>query len=311
MGSFWLPKTQRSPSDVMQCLTAKIASTRRLSYVFSSVTKPMDPLPTSLGDLSLSSCAFAGAPLCLCVLDARGCPVEANALFQEQIGELYKLSGRTFELIGACERDVARLRNAFDETLRTGQRSKVRDVSCFVLGGGFPCAKHMDWSVSRLTDARGSLCLAGELVAEVDEPRRERDAELLDFFQNAPIAMHWLSADGTILWANNTELRVLGYSEEEYIGQPIMKFCPDDPEIVVEIFKSLGSGASIKDVPVRLRAKDGRIIPLLIDSNVNYTKSGEFQRQPSAAIYNSVGVREWSRRVSRCEDDRECSGNPM
>ena len=31
--------------------------------------------------------------------------------------------------------------------------------------------------------------------------------------------MHWLSGTGIVLWANNTELRVLGYSAEEYIGQ--------------------------------------------------------------------------------------------
>ena len=55
-----------------------------------------------------------------------------------------------------------------------------------------------------------------------------------------------------------------------------MKFCPDEEELVLEIFKQLGSGNSIKDVPVRFRAKDGRIVPLLIDSNVNYTKAGEF-----------------------------------
>jgi len=31
--------------------------------------------------------------------------------------------------------------------------------------------------------------------------------------------MHWLSGTGIVLWANNTELMVLGYSAEEYIGQ--------------------------------------------------------------------------------------------
>lgn len=50
---------------------------------------------------------------------------------------------------------------------------------------------------------------------------RARDLELIDFFQNAPIAMHWLNGNGTVLWANQTELNVLGYTAEEYIG----KFC--------------------------------------------------------------------------------------
>jgi hypothetical protein len=34
---------------------------------------------------------------------------------------------------------------------------------------------------------------------------------------------------------------VLGYTAEEYIGQPIMKFCPDEEELVLEIFKTLGT----------------------------------------------------------------------
>ena len=105
---------------------------------------------------------------------------------------------------------------------------------------------------------------------------RARDAELIDFFQNAPIAMHWLNGDGTVLWANQTELNVLGYTAEEYIGQPIMNFCPDEKELVLEIFKQLGSGNAIADVPVRFRTKDGKLVHLLIDSNVAYNKDGSF-----------------------------------
>lgn len=105
---------------------------------------------------------------------------------------------------------------------------------------------------------------------------RARDAELIDFFQNAPIAMHWLNGDGTVLWANQTELNVLGYTAEEYIGQPIMKFCPDEEELVLEIFKQLGSGNAIADVPVRFRTKDGKLVHLLIDSNVAYNPDGSF-----------------------------------
>jgi hypothetical protein len=35
------------------------------------------------------------------------------------------------------------------------------------------------------------------------------------------IALHWLSDAGIVLWANQTELDVLGYTAEEYIGQPM------------------------------------------------------------------------------------------
>lgn len=106
--------------------------------------------------------------------------------------------------------------------------------------------------------------------------KRARDAELIDFFQNAPIAMHWLNGNGIILWANQTELNVLGYTAEEYIGKPIMNFCPDEEKLVLQIFKQLGSGNTIADVPVRFRTKDGKMVHLLIDSNVAYNKDGSF-----------------------------------
>ena len=89
--------------------------------------------------------------------------------------------------------------------------------------------------------------------------------------------MHWLSGTGHVLWANETEMNVLGYTAEEYIGQPIMKFCPDEQELVLEIFKTLGSGNTIKDVPVRFRTKGGEIKHLQIDSNVNWNPDGSFK----------------------------------
>jgi len=89
--------------------------------------------------------------------------------------------------------------------------------------------------------------------------------------------MHWLSGTGHVLWCNQTELNVLGYTKEEYFGKPIMDFCPDEQELVLEIFKTLGSGNTIKDVPVRFRTKDGSIRELLIDSNVNWNADGSFR----------------------------------
>ena len=46
-------------------------------------------------------------------------------------------------------------------------------------------------------------------------------ADLIDFCENAPIALHWLSSTGHILWANETELNLLGYTAEEYFGHQL------------------------------------------------------------------------------------------
>jgi len=178
------------------------------------------------------------------------------------------------------------MREDNNETL-TG---KIRNVEMLTLGSnnaGLPIKKYFDWTIGsvQLDDGddggdddtpASAVILYGDMVNEVESSDRARDAELIDFFQNAPIAMHWLNGDGIILWANQTELNVLGYTPEEYIGQPIMNFCPDEQELVLEIFKQLGSGNAIADVPVRFRTKDGKLVHLLIDSNVAYNPDGSF-----------------------------------
>ena len=53
-----------------------------------------------------------------------------------------------------------------------------------------------------------------------EEELRRSERELSDFFENATIGLHWVGPDGTILRANRTELDMLGYSREEYVGRP-------------------------------------------------------------------------------------------
>mmetsp|Transcript_66135 Transcript_66135/g.74054 ORF Transcript_66135/g.74054 Transcript_66135/m.74054 type:complete len:815 (-) Transcript_66135:241-2685(-) len=172
-----------------------------------------------------------------------------------------------------------------DKASNTNKRVRVRDIEMTTLTGdsGFPVRRYFDWFISKSIDADNEygegediILLLGDPCTERDVDQREKDAELIDFFQNAPIALHWLTGDGKVLWANQTELNVLGYTAEEYIGKPIMNFCPDEQELVLEIFKQLGSGNAIRDVPVRFRTKDGKLVYLLIDSNIRYEPDGSF-----------------------------------
>lgn len=229
---------------------------------------------------SMKAAAFLSSlPLCMVTLDPEDLhPVAINDMFLSVLGPLFKFKNSSFVCAASDDKDSdaqARLRAAIEETKKTSARSRVRNIEMTTLAGesGFPIRKFFDWFISRTDDA---IVLLGDPCTEQDVTQREKDTELIDFFQNAPIAMHWLSGEGKVLWANQTELNVLGYAAEEYIGQDIMKFCPDEKELVLEIFKQLGSGNAIKDVPVRFRTKDGKIVHLLIDSNVKYEKDGSF-----------------------------------
>ena len=55
--------------------------------------------------------------------------------------------------------------------------------------------------------------------AELEQRVQERTAEILDLYNNAPCGYHSLAADGLILRMNDTELRWLGYQQEEVINR--------------------------------------------------------------------------------------------
>lgn len=96
---------------------------------------------------------------------------------------------------------------------------------------------------------------------------RRREHELNAFFETASIGLHWVGPDGIIQWANQAELKMLGYSKEEYEGHHIAEFHADN-EVIADIFTRLHRRERLKDYQARLRCKDGSIRYVLIDSTV-------------------------------------------
>jgi PAS domain S-box-containing protein len=104
--------------------------------------------------------------------------------------------------------------------------------------------------------------------------RRRAEKELTDFVENAPLGLHWVGADGTILWANQAELDLLGFSRDEYIGQNITDFHADR-QVIDSILDRLTKGEELHEVEARLRAKDGAIKHVVVSSNVLF-EEGRF-----------------------------------
>ncbi len=97
---------------------------------------------------------------------------------------------------------------------------------------------------------------------------------LEDLFQNAIMAMHLVSADGTILRANAKELQMLGYAPDEYIGRNIAEFHVDQTT-VVDMLERLSRNEHLVQYPARMRRKDGSIRHVLVSSNARF-RDGEF-----------------------------------
>ncbi len=111
------------------------------------------------------------------------------------------------------------------------------------------------------------------LDAEDRRARREAEnaltrsrQELEDFFDHAPVGMHWEAPDGTILRANEAELNLLGYAREEYLGHNIAEFHADDG-VSTDILKRLKRGETLDGYEARLRCKDGTIKHVAINAN--------------------------------------------
>src|SRR5579864_6495453 len=93
-------------------------------------------------------------------------------------------------------------------------------------------------------DLRSGEPRQDELLAEV---RRLRD-----FIESAATALHWVGADGTILWANQAELDMLGYGREEFVGRNIAEFHVDAP-VIADIMARLHRGERLRDYEARMR----------------------------------------------------------
>jgi PAS domain S-box-containing protein len=99
-------------------------------------------------------------------------------------------------------------------------------------------------------------------------------ADLRDFVENAPEGLRRVGPDGLILWANRTELDMLGYKREEYIGHHIAEFHADAP-VIEDFLARLASGETLLEREARMVCKDGSIRHVLVNSNALF-EGGKF-----------------------------------
>src|SRR3974377_2181521 len=85
-------------------------------------------------------------------------------------------------------------------------------------------------ATSPIKDENGRI--VGAINCFHDTTERHLATETLeDLFQNANVAIHLASADGTILRANTKELQMLGYAPDEFVGRNIAEFHVDQTTI--------------------------------------------------------------------------------
>ena len=130
------------------------------------------------------------------------------------------------------------------------------------------------FSARELVAHVGAHLAIARVRKEATEKIHSSEVELRDFVENASVGLHRVSSDGTILWANQTELDLLGYRSEEYIGHSIAEFHVD-AALIEDMITRLSRGERVIDCETRMRCKDGSIRHVLVNSSA-FFEDGKF-----------------------------------
>ena len=115
----------------------------------------------------------------------------------------------------------------------------------------------------------------GRLQREITERKRanenlrESEARFQELFNEAPVGYHEYDTEGRFTQVNRTELKMLGYSLEEMIGQPVWNFVEEREEAERSIRAKLAGTIPLSQHLERVyRRKDGTAFPALIQNRI-------------------------------------------
>lgn len=169
------------------------------------------------------------------------------------------------------------------ETTKTPVRDELGQVKG-VLGISHDITQHREL-LDRLTAAKEHL---NQLNQELESKVAARTQEVHDLYDQAPCGYHSLSPEGVILRVNQTELTMLGYTEDEFVGRRMVDFlAPDSVLKFKDIYARFLETGSLRNVEYNAVCKDGSIRPVLIDANLVRGPAGEPLLTRSTMVDNS------------------------
>jgi PAS domain S-box-containing protein len=124
----------------------------------------------------------------------------------------------------------------------------------------------LEAEVRHRKEAEKALLRALDEQRQIEQTLRTTEKNLRSLLENAAEGIHWVDAEGVIVWANRAELELVGYAGKEYIGHHISEFHAD-AQLIANILQRLKDGETLRNQEADLRAKDGSIRHVLINSN--------------------------------------------
>jgi PAS domain S-box-containing protein len=95
-----------------------------------------------------------------------------------------------------------------------------------------------------------------------------------EFINNSSIGIHAVSPEGIIVYANECELEVLGYTREEYVGHHVSEF-QIDKNCLSDMMERLGRFEKLQNYPAKVQGKDE--LKFIIYNSSVYEEEGVFK----------------------------------
>ena len=126
-----------------------------------------------------------------------------------------------------------------------------------------------------LCDKEGKITGIRSTIQDITERKKaeieinENREDFKDLFDNAPVGYHEIDSNGRIIRMNRTEIAMLGYSEEDIVGQYIWKFAYNESESKQEVKNKLkGQNIPLSSFESILISKNGYQFPILIQDKI-------------------------------------------
>jgi two-component system sensor histidine kinase/response regulator len=104
---------------------------------------------------------------------------------------------------------------------------------------------------------------------KMEEALKKSEERFRLFFENAPVYCYIVSPEGTILDANESALKILGYAKEEMVGKPLFTiYAPSSREKAKTFFHEWKQTGRLKNEELAITTKKGeeRVVLLSVDS---------------------------------------------
>jgi PAS domain S-box-containing protein len=153
------------------------------------------------------------------------------------------------------------------------------------------------------------LAAAYQALRESEEESRRRGDQLAVFLETAAIGLHRSGPDGTILWVNDAELNMLGYSREAYVGHHIAEFHVNRG-LIDDVLERLHRGERLHNIETEMICRDGSVKTVVIDSSVlwengKFIHTQCFTRDISARKALEISLAEHAAELAHALDERK------